>query len=117
MTTDTRAATTATDVQMIIGGEQVAAADGQTFEVMNPATGQVIARAPLGGPEDVNRAVTAAQKAFDDPKGWATWSAAKRGRMVNRTWGDPASQLHERHDASDFELRTQAKLHPTPAAS
>lgn len=34
----------------------------------------------------------------------------KRGRMVNRAWGDPASQLHERHDASDFELRTQDKL-------
>jgi GSH-dependent disulfide-bond oxidoreductase len=43
--------------------------------------------------------------------------AARRGRMVNRTWGDPASQLHERHDASDFELRTQAKLNPTPATS
>jgi len=36
--------------------------------------------------------------------------AVKRGRMVNRTWGQPASQLHERHDASDFELRTQDKL-------
>ncbi|MBS0455680.1 MAG: glutathione-dependent disulfide-bond oxidoreductase [Proteobacteria bacterium] len=36
--------------------------------------------------------------------------AAKRGRMVNRTWGQPASQLHERHDASDFDTRTQDKL-------
>jgi GST-like protein len=36
--------------------------------------------------------------------------AAKRGRMVNRTWGAPEGQLHERHDASDFELRTQDKL-------
>jgi GST-like protein len=35
---------------------------------------------------------------------------ARRGRMVNRTWGDPASQLHERHDASDFDTRTQDKL-------
>src|SRR5437660_3310659 len=34
----------------------------------------------------------------------------KRGRMVNRTWGDPASQLHERHDASDFDTRTQDKI-------
>jgi GST-like protein len=33
--------------------------------------------------------------------------AVRRGRMVNRTWGDPASQLHERHDASDFETKTQ----------
>ncbi len=37
-------------------------------------------------------------------------SAAKRGRMVNRRWGELSSQLHERHDASDFELRTQDKL-------
>jgi GSH-dependent disulfide-bond oxidoreductase len=36
--------------------------------------------------------------------------AARRGRMVNRTWGEPSSQLHERHDASDFDLRTQDKL-------
>jgi GST-like protein len=36
--------------------------------------------------------------------------AVKRGRMVNRSSGDPASQLHERHDASDFETRTQDKL-------
>ncbi len=36
--------------------------------------------------------------------------AVQRGRMVNRTWGDPAGQLHERHDASDFETRTQDKL-------
>ena len=36
--------------------------------------------------------------------------AARRGRMVNRAWGDPEEQLLERHDASDFELRTQAKL-------
>ena len=38
--------------------------------------------------------------------------AVRRGRMVNRRFGDPASQLHERHDASDFELRTQDKLAP-----
>jgi GSH-dependent disulfide-bond oxidoreductase len=38
--------------------------------------------------------------------------AARRGRMVNRTWGEPASQLHERHDASDFSTRTQDKVAP-----
>lgn len=36
--------------------------------------------------------------------------AVKRGRMVNRTWGQPTSQLPERHDASDFETKTQDKL-------
>ena len=36
--------------------------------------------------------------------------AVQRGRMVNRLFGDPALQLHERHDASDFETKTQDKL-------
>jgi GST-like protein len=36
--------------------------------------------------------------------------AVKRGRMVNRVNGDPSEQLHERHDASDFETKTQDKL-------
>ena len=36
--------------------------------------------------------------------------AVKRGRMVNRAFGEPSSQLHERHDASDFDLKTADKL-------
>ncbi len=36
--------------------------------------------------------------------------AVKRGRMVNRSFGEPSSQLHERHDAGDFDTRTQDKL-------
>jgi len=36
--------------------------------------------------------------------------AVQRGRMVNRTWGQPSSQLHERHDAGDFDTRTLDKL-------
>ena len=40
--------------------------------------------------------------------------AVQRGRMVNRTRGEPSSQLHERHDASDFASKTQDKLIPAP---
>jgi GSH-dependent disulfide-bond oxidoreductase len=40
--------------------------------------------------------------------------AVKRGRKVNRFSGDPADQLHERHDASDFETKTQDKLTAAP---
>jgi GSH-dependent disulfide-bond oxidoreductase len=43
--------------------------------------------------------------------------AAQRGRMVNRTWGQPASQLHERHDARDFDTKTQDKVAPSPTPS
>ena len=88
MTTDQRATAQPTTapgaVRMVIGGETVDAADGQTFDITNPATGQVIATAPLGGREDVDRAVAAAQKAFDDRKGWASWAAGKRGRTLSK---------------------------------
>ena len=47
---------------------------------------------------------------------WADLIAARpavqRGRMVNRVMGDPASQLHERHDAGDFDTKTQDKVAP-----
>ncbi len=45
--------------------------------------------------------------------GIAARPAAQRGRMVNRTWGQPSSQLHERHDAGDFDTLTQDKVAPT----
>ena len=38
--------------------------------------------------------------------------AVKRGRMVNRTFGEPSTQLRERHEASDFETKTQDKIDP-----
>ncbi|HEX5015909.1 MAG TPA: aldehyde dehydrogenase family protein [Candidatus Limnocylindrales bacterium] len=73
-----------TTFRMVIGGESVDAADGQTFDIVNPATGKIIGTAPLGGREDVDRAVDAAQKAFDDRKGWANWAAGKRGRSLSK---------------------------------
>jgi GST-like protein len=54
--------------------------------------------------------------AYKNVQRWADEIAArpavKRGRMVNRVFGEPSSQLPERHDASDFELRTADKLNP-----
>jgi GST-like protein len=51
---------------------------------------------------------------YTNVRRWAEAIAARpavqRGRMVNKVMGDPASQLHERHDASDFETKTQDKL-------
>jgi acyl-CoA reductase-like NAD-dependent aldehyde dehydrogenase len=69
-------------VQMVVGGERVDALEGRSFDVVNPANGDVIARAPLGDKSDVNRAVDAARKAFEGP--WSTWSAAKRGRTLQK---------------------------------
>ena len=67
----------------------------------------------------VNNAVYEAAEFLDTAsyKNMVRWTkeigarpAVKRGRMVNRAFGDPASQLRERHDASDFETKTQDKL-------
>jgi betaine-aldehyde dehydrogenase len=80
MATDTR--TDVQTAQMVVGGEAADAADGQTFDVIDPATGTVIATAPLGGPADVESAVVVARNAFDERKGWADWAAGKRGRAL-----------------------------------
>jgi acyl-CoA reductase-like NAD-dependent aldehyde dehydrogenase len=89
MTTDQPAAVPSTAegaavqaAHMFIGGNHLDAADGQTFDVFNPATGALIARAPLGGKADVDRAVDAAQRAFEGA--WSGWSAAKRGRTLQK---------------------------------
>jgi betaine-aldehyde dehydrogenase len=76
------AADTPVQARMVIGGESVDAAEGRTFDLVDPARGTVFGNAPQGGPEDIDRAVAAARKAFDDPKGWATWAAGKRGRSL-----------------------------------
>jgi betaine-aldehyde dehydrogenase len=73
---------TTTAARMVIGGQSVEAADGQSFDIVNPADGRVMGSAPQGGPEDVDRAVAAARAAFDDPKGWSRWAAGKRGRSL-----------------------------------
>jgi GSH-dependent disulfide-bond oxidoreductase len=58
-------------------------------------------------------------KSYTNVQRWtkqiAARPAAQRGRMVNRVMGDPAHCLPERHDASDFELRTMDKLQPAAA--
>jgi acyl-CoA reductase-like NAD-dependent aldehyde dehydrogenase len=80
---------------MIIGGESVDAADGATFDVVNPASGRIVATAPMGGREDVDRAVAAARAALDERKGWSSWSAAKRGRTLQKYAGLVKGHLEE----------------------
>jgi betaine-aldehyde dehydrogenase len=86
MTTESTAPAARTEAptatRMMIGGESVEAADGQTFDLVDPATGTTIATAPLGGRTDVDRAVEVAHAAFDERKGWANWAAGKRGRSL-----------------------------------
>jgi acyl-CoA reductase-like NAD-dependent aldehyde dehydrogenase len=71
-----------TDYRMVIGGDRVAAADGRTFEVVEPHRGTVVGVVPSGGSEDVDRAVAAAQQAFDGE--WSAMAASDRGRLMLR---------------------------------
>ena len=68
--------------RMVIGGQPADAADGRTFEVVEPHRGAVVATSPLGGPADVDRAVAAAQAAFDGE--WGSMAASDRGRLLLR---------------------------------
>jgi acyl-CoA reductase-like NAD-dependent aldehyde dehydrogenase len=58
-------------IGMLIGGEWTPAASGETFTTVNPATGSVLATVASGGPADVDRAVAAARRAFEEP----SWTA------------------------------------------
>src|SRR5262245_5485924 len=59
----------------VVGGEHVDAADGKTYEIVNPATGEAFATAPMSSPEDVDRAMRAAADAFE---GWRDAIPAER---------------------------------------
>ena len=66
---------TAPTIQNFIGSEHTAPATGETEPILNPATGEVIAHAPLSGQEDVDRAVSAAKQAFPE---WSTTTPGER---------------------------------------
>jgi acyl-CoA reductase-like NAD-dependent aldehyde dehydrogenase len=66
---------------MLIGGKMVQAASGKSFPVYNPATGTVIANVPEGDKADVDLAVAAARRAFDDGV-WAKFGPSGRGKML-----------------------------------
>jgi acyl-CoA reductase-like NAD-dependent aldehyde dehydrogenase len=72
---------TSTTEGLLIAGERRDAAEGRTFGVTNPATGEPLATVAEGGVEDVNRAVAAAAAAYDR---WGALSPVTRGRTMHR---------------------------------
>ena len=95
---------------MLIGGDWVESANGESIEVENPGRRSVIARVPRGAAEDVDRAVAAAAAALP---GWRRLAARERGRMLL----DIAAAIEERADElgrliateTGNALRTQAR--------
>jgi succinate-semialdehyde dehydrogenase/glutarate-semialdehyde dehydrogenase len=66
--------------QLFIDGKWTPSVTGETLDVMNPATGEVVAEIQLGNSEDVDQAVQAAHRAFDN---WASVSAKERARLMH----------------------------------
>jgi phenylacetaldehyde dehydrogenase len=69
--------------QLFIDGQWAAAASGKTFDTPNPATGDTLARIAEGDAEDINRAVRAARRAFEDGP-WSRLTPSERGRIIWR---------------------------------
>ena len=67
--------------RLLIGGKWVEAADGKTFDSIDPATGEVVARVAEAGVADVDRAVAAARKSFDRGD-WRDMQPAERARAL-----------------------------------
>ena len=69
---------------LLIDGARVEAAEGRTFDSINPATGRVFRTVAEAGAEDVDRAVRAAARAFED---WGQRTAIQRAKVLYR-WAD-----------------------------
>ena len=97
------ATATLTRLRNFIDGDFVDPAEGQTEQVLNPATGEPIAEAPLSTAEDVDRAVAAARKAFD---GWATTTPGERALALLKL-----ADAIEQHvdEIADFESANAGK--------
>src|SRR5262245_48635186 len=86
------------DQRLLIGGRWLPAQSGETFETINPATGQALCRVASGDTADVDAAVKAAQAAFE---AWAGMMPAQRERLLHRL-----ADLMEQHKDELAQLET-----------
>ena len=90
---------------LLIDGERTQPAEGKTFTTWNPATGEALAEVALAGPEDIERAVAAARRAFDEGP-WPRMKPVERGRVLARV----AALIRERLDSlAELETRNSGK--------
>jgi len=82
-------------LQNYVDGKWLDAQDGERFDVFNPATGEVVATAPSSKAADVELAIDAARRAFDEGGWWPGTSARERGRILLRA-ADIVRREHER---------------------
>jgi acyl-CoA reductase-like NAD-dependent aldehyde dehydrogenase len=106
---DSARAFAATEQLLLIGGERVPAADGATFETLDPSTARIITTVAQAGAADVDRAVAAARGAFADGP-WSRASAADRARLIARfadlveAHGDELAELESLDNGKPLKL-------------
>lgn len=88
------------DHRMLIGGDYVAAISGETFAVVDPTSGQTISRVPQGSRGDIDTAVGAARRAFDEGP-WPRMKPVERERVMLRL-----ADLLERHAEEFAEIES-----------
>jgi phenylacetaldehyde dehydrogenase len=103
----------------LIGGKWVPAASGKTFEVLNPADESPLARVPDSQAEDINRAVSAARRAFES-QSWRRMTPSERGKLLWRI-GDllvsHADELAELESLDNGKPRAVARVADVPLAA
>jgi len=103
--------------EMFIGGEWTPGAGGDAQEIVNPATGKVIAHVPKGTQEDVDRAVKAAREAFDG--GWSDTTPRTRSEMLLKladaieSAGDELSRIESENVGKPLAVMRSEEIPPT----
>jgi phenylacetaldehyde dehydrogenase len=101
--------------QLFINGQWCDAASGKTFETPDPATGETLARVAEGSAEDIDRAVRAARRAFDQGP-WSRMTASERGRIIWRIGdlilehADELAQLESLDNGKPFAVAQAADV-------
>ena len=101
--------------QLFINGQWCDAASGKTFETPDPATGETLARVAEGGAEDIDRAVRAARRAFEEGP-WGRITPSERGRIIWRIGdlilehADELSQLESLDNGKPFAVARAADV-------
>jgi len=81
--------------QLLIEGTWVDSTSGHTFETINPATEEVLCSVPRGNAEDIDRAVHAARRAFQDGSPWRRMTPSDRGKLIHRIGDLILEHAHE----------------------
>ena len=105
--------------KMLIGGHWMAAASGKTFEVINPATEEVVGHVAEAEAEDIDRAVAAARKAFESGA-WPQMTPSARGRLISRIGDlilDHVDELAELEALDNGKPITVARVADVPLAA